>query len=318
MSPLLSVLLSLILSDSPKSSSRPPHRREARRRFAPRRLHVEALEDRTVPTAVALPSNAVSWWTANNTAADAMGLNNASLTGVSYATGEVGQAFSFDGADDSANVADSSSLAFTQSFTIEGWIKVNGLPTNYNFGSIMFRGDDRGGLDPYSLGVEPNGNLSFQITAAVHAPTSIQTPLAIGQWTHVAATLDDATGLMSLYVNGALAAQSTTDVRPFANLDPTQNPAVGIGNSNDPTSYNVPFNGLIDELSVYNRALTPGEVLGIDKAANSGKVLSSIAVSNPSVIEGPAGTTQSETFTLTRTGSTAGFRSVIRGRPVHC
>src|SRR5438552_16623572 len=49
--PLLSLLLSLVLSDSPKSSRRPRQRREACRRFAPRRLHVEALEERTVPSA---------------------------------------------------------------------------------------------------------------------------------------------------------------------------------------------------------------------------------------------------------------------------
>ena len=54
MSPLLSLLLSLVLFDSPKSSSRPPHRREARRRFASRRLDVEVLEDRTVPTTISV------------------------------------------------------------------------------------------------------------------------------------------------------------------------------------------------------------------------------------------------------------------------
>jgi hypothetical protein len=280
-----------------------------RRRLTTRRLCLEALEDRTVPTAVAVPSGIVSWWTANNTAADVYGLNNATLTGVTYATGQVGQAFSFDGTDDSAKVADSSNLAFTASLTIEGWIKVNALPASGSHGEIMFRGDDRSSLGPYSLSVELNGNLSFQITAVGNG-SDIQTPISTGQWTHVAASLDDATGLMSLYVNGVLAAQSTSDVRPFATLDPTQNPAVGIGNSNDPAHYNVPFNGLIDELSVYNRALAPGEVLGIDKSGSSGKVINPIAVSNPSVIEGAAGTTQAETFIITRTGSTIGSLTV--------
>jgi hypothetical protein len=263
-----------------------------------------------MPTAVTVPNGIVSWWTANNTAADVYGLNNATLTGVTYATGEVGPAFSFDGTADSAKVADSSSLAFTTSFTIEGWIKVNGLPASGSHGEIMFRGDDRGGLDPYSLSVEPNGNLSFHIQPAVLAAVDLQAPIPTGQWTHVAATLDDATGLMSLYVNGALAAQTVNDRRPFANLDPTQNPGIGIGNSNDPASYNVPFNGRIDELSVYNRALASGEVLGIYKAGSSGRVISPIAVSNPSVVAGATGTTQAETFTLTRTGSTTGSLSV--------
>ena len=123
----------------------------------------------------------------------------------------------------------------------------------------------------------------------------------------VAATLDDATSLMSIYINGALSAQTTTDVRPFATLPSSGSPGVGIGNANG-TSTNDPFNGQIDELSVYNRALTAGEILGIYKAGSSGKVSSPIAVSNPSVVEGPAGTTQAETFTITRTGSTTRAR----------
>ncbi len=275
------------------------------------RLCLEVLEDRTVPTAVATPANLVSWWTANSTAADAMGLNNATLTGVNYATGEVGKAFSFDGVDDWAALGDPSSLAFTASFSIEGWIKVNGLPTNYNFGTIMFRGDDRGGLDPYQLVILPNGDLEFGICSTT-ASASVQStaPVPLGQFVHVAATLDDGTGAMTLYENGVVVAQTTTTVRPFGALDPTQQPGVGIGNSNALSNYDIPFNGLIDELSVYDRALTAGEVLGIYKAGSSGKVVSPITVSDPSVLEGAAGTTTPLTFTITRTGSLTGSLTV--------
>ncbi|HZY87891.1 MAG TPA: hypothetical protein VFE78_23860, partial [Gemmataceae bacterium] len=65
-----------------KWNSRTSAGRRRRRAF----LGLEVLEDRTVPTAVAAPANLVSWWTAQNTAADAMGLNNATLTNVTYAT----------------------------------------------------------------------------------------------------------------------------------------------------------------------------------------------------------------------------------------
>jgi hypothetical protein len=298
MSPIRSLLLLLVLSDSPKSSPRRPHRREARRRFAPRRLHVEALEDRTVPTAVALPANAVSWWTANSTANDALGLNNATLSNVTYTTGEVGQAFSFNGRNGWAALGDPSSLAFTASMTIEGWIKANGLPTNYNFGAIMFRGDDRGGLDPYSLDLLPDGRLRFEVDSG-HGAADLWAPLQLGQFVHVAATLDDATGAMTIYENGAVVAQTVTPLRPFGALDPTQQPGVGIGNSNALSNYDVPFNGLIDELTVYNRALTAGEVLGIYKAGSSGKVISPITVSNPLVVNGSGPVT----FTITRTNT---------------
>jgi hypothetical protein len=299
MNRLLSALSGFI-GLSQRGRCRKSSARSSAGRTRPRtRLYLEALEDRCVPTAVAVPSGIVSWWTANSTAADAMGLNNATLSNVTYTTGEVGKAFSFNGLNGWAALGDPSGLAFTASFTIEGWIKVNGLPTNYNFGSIMFRGDDRGGLDPYQLVIKPNGDFQFQINSYPSGGTSIEAPIPTGQFVHVAATLDDATGLMTLYENGAVVAQITTTVRPFATLDPTQQPGVGIGNSNALSNYDVPFNGLIDELSVYNRALTTGEVLGIYKAGSSGKVISPITVSDPSIVNGSGPVT----FTITRTNT---------------
>jgi outer membrane protein assembly factor BamB len=269
-------------------------------------LGVESLEDRTVPTAVAAPTNLVSWWTANNTAADAMGLNNATLTNVTYATGEVGNAFSFNGVNGWAALGDPSSLAFTASFTIEGWIEVNALPSSGGHGTIIFRGDDRPGLDPYSISVDSNGNLIFAVTNQTNVGASVAAPIALGQFVHVAATLDDGTGAMTLYENGAVVAKNVTTVRPFATLDPTQEPGIGIGNSNALDNYNIPFNGLIDELSAYNRALTSGEVVGIYKAGSGGKVISPVSVDAPSVVDGSGGATTPVTFTLTRTGSLSG------------
>jgi len=299
MNRLLSALSGFIGLSQGRRCRKSPGRSSAGRTRPRTQLYLEALEDRCVPTAVAVPSGIVSWWTANNTAADAMGLNNATLSNVTYTTGEVGKAFSFNGLNGWAALGDPSSLAFTASFTIEGWIKVNGLPAGYNFGSIMFRGDDRGGLDPYQLVIKPNGDLQFQIESDPNAWASIEAPIPTGQFVHVAATLDDATGAMTLYENGAIVAQITTTVRPFATLDPTQQPGVGIGNSNALSNYNVPFNGLIDELTVYNRALTAGEVFGIYKAGSSGKVISPIAVSDPSIVNGSGPVT----FTITRTNT---------------
>jgi len=57
---------------------------------------------------------------------------------------------------------------------------------------------------------------------------------------------------MKLYENGAVVAQTVTGLRPFRDLEPTLHPGIGIGNGN--STGNTPFNGLIDELSVYDRA----------------------------------------------------------------
>src|SRR5262249_47775501 len=160
------------------------------------RRRVETLEDRTVPSAVAPPAGLVSWWTGDDTAADLTGLNNLTLlNGTTYAAGEVGNAFSFDGIDDRGLLPDADSLKFTASMSIEGWVLVRAYPTTVNFGTIVFRGDDRGGLDPYTLVVEPNGTLSFAVDSG-HGAIGIAAPIPLGQLVHVAATLDDVTGAM--------------------------------------------------------------------------------------------------------------------------
>jgi sugar lactone lactonase YvrE len=273
-------------------------------------MSLERLEGRELLTAVGVPDGLVSWWTADNTAADLKGLNNATLnatylSNVTYAAGMVGQAFNFDDPHDRAQVADSDSLKFTGSFSIEGWVLARAFNPTLS-GMILFRGDDRGGLDPYSLSIEPNGTLRFQVTNASNVSASVSTPIPLAQFLHVAATLDDATGTMKLYLNGTLAAQTVTTIRPFRDLDPTSHPGLGIGNlQNVPYE---PFNGLIDELSVYNRALTAGEVQGIYSAGNAGKIKTStyLSVDFPSVTEGPAGTTTPVTFTIRRVGSVSG------------
>ena len=55
-------------------------------------------------------------------------------------------------------------------------------------------------------------------------------PLPLGQFIHVAGTLDDASGAMRLYLDGVLISQITTTQRPFGDLDPASNPGIGIGN----------------------------------------------------------------------------------------
>ena len=274
----------------------------------PRGLTLETLEDRTVPSAVAPPSGLVSWWTGDNTGADLMGLNNATLSnGTTYAAGKVAQAFSFDGVDDRADLGDPDSLKFTASMSIEGWIQVNALTTTTNFNAILFRGDSRGGLDPYDFRVNPNGTLYFGVSSLTSAASVVTpTPLPLGQLLHVAATLDDATGAMKLYVNGAVAAQIVTTVRPFRDLDPALNPGIGIGSAT--STYNVPFNGLIDELSVYGRALSLSEVQAIYNGGGDGKLKAAnyVAADFPTVAEGAAGSTTAVTFTIRRVGNLSG------------
>ncbi|MCU0877618.1 MAG: hypothetical protein MUF06_07545, partial [Pirellulaceae bacterium] len=238
----------------------------------------------------------MSYWSGDNTAADSVGTNHGTLiNGTGYATGQVGSAFRLDGVDDRIGVADAPTLALTGSISIEAWVKANAYPAEGSgHGLILFRGDDRGGLDPYQLTLGEDGLIKFQISS-LSGGAGVQAPLPVGQFVHVAGTLDDATGEMKLYLNGVLVSQSITAERPFGPLDPASNPGVGIGSHGGypSTPHKFLFNGLIDELKLYDHALTGDEVRA-SFFASGGQL--QVAISDVTVTEGATGTVFLDAF----------------------
>jgi len=161
----------------------------------------------------------------------------------------------FTGNDARISVPDSSSLELTNSMTLEAYIDPKAGSEQ-----VIFRGDDRGGLDPYSLNVV-GGDLVFGITDANNDNASVQYPLPeLNQWLYVAGTLNGATGVMDIYINDTLVGTTTTTIRPLGALDSADNPGVGIGNTQSGT-YNEQFIGLIDEVRISNTALLPSQLL---------------------------------------------------------
>ena len=247
-----------------------------------------------LPTCLKLASGMVGWWKGDFSAVDVVATNNGILSNVGYTSGIDGGAFSFDpenysyGTYTGVKIADQSAYALTNSLTIEGWVRPRG-----NSYMIFFRGDSRPGLDPYSISMQANSNVVFSITDSGGNGASVVTSLAYNQWTHLAATLDGAAGTLNFYTNGVLAAQTFTSVRPIGALTGSS-PGVGIGNLNDGGN-NFPFLGDIDEIALYNRALSAAEIQSIYTANYAGKCLpdvppsvsvpanQTVLVSNPAV-----------------------------------
>jgi hypothetical protein len=201
----------------------------------------------------------VSWWRADGNAQDASGTNHGTMIGGGFVSGVRGQAFSFDG-DDRVAITDAQSLHLTPSMSIEGWIKIRDWPNNNDFGAAMvvYRGDDRGGLDPFYVMVLNSGTLRFAINSADNQFAGVDASVVTNRFIHFAATLDDASGALRLYVDGTLAAETTTALRPAGDIGPPV--GLGIGNSQAGSGFRFGFNGLVDELKFYSRALTPTEV----------------------------------------------------------
>ena len=180
------------------------------------------------------------------------------------AAGKYGRAVSFDGGD-SISVPDTtaSKLDLTNGMTIEAWVK----PTSMNgWESVAYkeRGGAGTGLLSYALYAHDGGTAAppagYVRTSSGGPDRGIQggaARLALNTWTHITVTYTTAAGgsTMKFYIDGALVATVTG-----ANQNILQgNNALRIGNSN--ASISEGFNGVIDELRIYNRALSAAEIV---------------------------------------------------------
>jgi uncharacterized repeat protein (TIGR02543 family) len=213
---------------------------------------------------VAPPAGMVSWWKGEGSAADRAGLNGATLVnGASFAQGKVGQAFSFNGSGQYVVVADSPTLAGSNRFTLQAWINPAAVPEVDGSGIISKVGGN-GGNNGYQLAISQGLVPGCQFNASGESwPTnSVKAGLApLSTWTHVACTYDNDT--LSMYVNGTLVGSSVIGPKSVA---PSSSTLRISGDDNN----HVYFDGQIDEVQIYNRALSANEIQSIYSAGGNG------------------------------------------------
>jgi concanavalin A-like lectin/glucanase superfamily protein/BACON domain-containing protein len=210
------------------------------------------------------PPNLIGAWgfdePSGTNATDASGRGHTgTISGATRTTaGRFGGALSFDGVNDIVNVADTNALDLTTGMTLEAWIQPTAVGSAWrtvlmkeqpgNLVYSLYAGNGGGGPATH---VFTTGDIGINGTAA--------TP--IGSWTHLAATYDGA--VLRLYVNGTQAA-----TRNLTGALRTSTGALRIGGN---TIWSEWYAGLIDEVRVYNRALTAAEIqTDMTKAVSSG------------------------------------------------
>ncbi len=198
---------------------------------------------------------------------DLSGQNNdgTRVGGVNWTTGgKLGEGFSFDGTDDLINIDTAvGDLATTTTGTWSAWVKPRDATPTALMIPISF-GDTAGTSDDIELRVETTGKLGAQnivTTARWYFTTDSTTLLTDNQWTHVAIVHDNTAPVM--YVNGVLTAitfaisvDKTTWSDNTPNLD---NGRIGSRNINGGGNVNF-FNGTIDEVMIFNKALSATDV----------------------------------------------------------
>lgn len=193
--------------------------------------------------------------------------------GTAFAPGMVGQAFSFDGQDDYMELPMFILPTSVGAFTIEAWIK----PANVSTGRIVDHAAP-GGADGFLLELS-GGHLRAAFGANVANGSA---PIQTGAYTHVAAVYDGSN--IRLYVNGALDG-TTPATTPGAISRNSQNPFIGAGRS--PATA---FDGQIDEIEFYLRALTSADIQAVAGAGAAGKckagraLISEFRLSTPSAL----------------------------------
>ncbi|MEM9408817.1 MAG: LamG domain-containing protein [Acidobacteriota bacterium] len=173
-------------------------------------------------------------------------------------------ALDFSGSNSAVRLPDGPAFRLS-SLTIEACVRIDSFPNTNGLQQIFFRGDSRAGRDPFYLGLFNGANLIFQVAngGADTDPDNRDFLLGevpesfLGEVIHVAGTLDDATGEFVAWVNG-VPTRKTTNARPGEH-DSYFEGGVSIGALFDGLGQGQPFNGLIDEVRLSSRALSPAE-----------------------------------------------------------
>jgi len=174
--------------------------------------------------------------------------NHGTIYGAVWTDGKFGKALSYDGVDDYMEVADSSSLHIADRLTVAMWVKVESFSSFQHFISkFEWVAGKRLGFKIWQDS-EKKVVFAYGDGSTSSAITSTQT-IEEGQWYHIAAVLGD---YEEIYINGSLDKQESRGPLDFS----TQPLIIG---ANENASGNF-FNGIIDEVRIYNRALSENEI----------------------------------------------------------
>jgi hypothetical protein len=180
--------------------------------------------------------------------------NNGTTRATTWTTaGKYGGAATFDGTTSWVTVNDANALDLTSGMTLEAWVYPTALGTGWR--TVIFK-EKTGGLI-YSLYANESTQRALtqlNIGGELNAWSTTQLPL--NTWSHIAGTWDGTT--LKMWVNGVLAGTRA--------VTGTLTNSTGVLRIGGNSIWSEWFAGRIDEVRVYNRALSQAQ-LQADMAA---------------------------------------------------
>jgi uncharacterized repeat protein (TIGR01451 family) len=228
----------------------------------------------SVTISSSIVNDLIGYWTLDEgsgaVAVDASGNgHDGTISGAAWATGKVGDALDFDGGDyaDVAGVEETNNALWRGTgLTISGWVKADTLPSSGN-GNVFFDNQNAASSPDsayrHSIGIRSD-RVSFQVNRGNtqhYGFLGVSQTMNVGQWYHLALTAEDSGSdfMIKGYVDGALAGTMT-----YSGANLSAYPAAKSGSyfariGATPSNL-TPFDGLIDDIRIYNRALTAAEI----------------------------------------------------------
>ena len=207
-----------------------------------------------------LPSGLAAGWSFNEasgtSATDSSGNGNIAtlVNGVARTTGNYGGGLTFDGVNDYLTIPNSPSLNIAGSgLTLSMWIRPQALSGGDSVVLGKFWNATTMTSPYYQYGLELAGGTvpTFYVgTTSGVLSASMGSALALGQWSHLAVVFDGSQ--VRYYLNGLLVTTASLPATITARGNPFQ-----LGADNLPSQF---FKGSLDEVRIYNRALTAQDV----------------------------------------------------------
>jgi len=220
------------------------------------------------------------WWTMDGADTNATQLidrsgnsNDATKTGtVGFKAGKIGMGAWQNGASGASywNVPhNNTTLDITDRITIAGWVKYDTFSNSAQHADIVTKS-----LGYYQLGAQINGGNTarFLLFNGANQTVDSVTVLKVNTWYHLAGTWDKTEGKMRIYVNGNL--ENTT-----SNVTTAITPQTSVVNLGGDVQNNTNTAGIIDDIRIYNRALSAKEILQLYQMGG-GQVNKTLAITN--------------------------------------
>ena len=192
-----------------------------------------------------------------------------------------GNVLSLDGADDYVDIGNGTSLDLSDDnqATITAWVKMAASKVH---NAILSKGEWR---EAYSLVIKGDTTPKDKLWTGNDTTVNSADPVPVATWTHVAVTINGA--LTTFYINGQLSGATNQN-----RGNPIDNTTTGVSIGREQYSASLPvgrwhFNGQIDDVRIYQAALTQVEVQNVmSNALNSAPAFTSHPLTKPATTAG--------------------------------